>query len=344
LRRSPKRLYDLLLTLFRSNDDLYVFLENYNYSRASDVVDALPATSVPKSKFVMGAVQQLQAHGLDTEQLFARLADQFPARRESVEAVQGAYLANAAIPDRTDDRERPPPELGGPPTADLTTTFEKVMGDRPTFLDVSYLAIGYERAKSVAKLRMRFSRRWFAGTAFLVSADTLFTAHHNLWTGEQRADAVEVIFDYERSTRGADPESTMYRPDPELFIGSAEDDWALLKLAQPQATRPLAPLAKKAVRRGDRVAIVQHPNGMPKQVALHHNLVTYVSESRIQYLTDTEPGSSGSPVFDDDWNVVAVHHKGGLLELPGTQQSVYRNQGVPIERVLAGLAGHGIRL
>jgi V8-like Glu-specific endopeptidase len=333
-----------LSTLFRSNDDLYVFLANYNYSRASDVVGALPATSVPKNKFMMGAVQQLQAHGLDTEQLFVSLADQFPAQRESVEAAKDAYLANAAIPDRTDDGEQPPPELGGLRTADLTSKFEKVMGGRPTFLDVSYLAVGYERTKSVAKLRMCFSRQWFAGTAFLVSADTLLTAHHNLWTGKQRADAVEVIFDYERSTQGPDPESTLYRPDPESFVGSAEDDWALLKLNQPQAMRPLAPFATKEVRVGDRVAIIQHPKGMPKQVALHHNLVTYVSESRVQYLTDTEPGSSGSPVFDDDWNVVAVHHKGGLLELPGTQQSVYRNQGVPIQRVLAGLADRSIKL
>ena len=54
-------------------------------------------------------------------------------------------------------------------------TFEKIMGDRPTFLDVSYLALGYQRSKSVAKLRMRFPNAWHTGTAFLVKPDTLLT-------------------------------------------------------------------------------------------------------------------------------------------------------------------------
>ena len=41
--------------------------------------------------------------------------------------------------------------------------------------------------------------------------------------------------------------------------------------------------------RANRVAIIQHPSGMLKQVALHHNLVTYADDSRLQYLTDTLP-------------------------------------------------------
>ena len=29
----------------------------------------------------------------------------------------------------------------------------------------------------------------------------------------------------------------------------------------------------------------------------------------IHYSTDTEPGSSGAPVFNDQWQVLALHHK-----------------------------------
>jgi V8-like Glu-specific endopeptidase len=46
------------------------------------------------------------------------------------------------------------------------------------------------------------------------------------------------------------------------------------------------------------------------------NAVVLVGEGRVQYLTDTLPGSSGSPVFDADWNVVALHHSGGWLKEP----------------------------
>ncbi len=30
----------------------------------------------------------------------------------------------------------------------------------------------------------------------------------------------------------------------------------------------------------------------------------------VHYRTDTSPGSSGSPVFNDQWEIVALHHSG----------------------------------
>ena len=41
------------------------------------------------------------------------------------------------------------------------------------------------------------------------------------------------------------------------------------------------------------------------------NQVTGMPEERfLHYQTDTAPGSSGSPVFNDQWEVVALHHSG----------------------------------
>jgi hypothetical protein len=341
--RRPKPLYDLLLALFRSTDALFELLANYPYRQADNLVAALPGANVPRSTFTMQAVQQIQAHGLDREQFFDTLADRFPERSDLIQAAKRAYLDDgSSASDQTTDMMTVPDLEPTSPTA--LNAFEKIMGDRPTFLDVSYLALGYQRAKSVAKLRMRFPNGWFTGTAFLVKPDTLLTAHHNLWTAGDRAVEVEVIFDYESSIEGLQLESTVHRPDPESFVGDSKDDWALLRLREPQLTRPFTPLADKAASEGDRVAIIQHPNGMLKQVALHHNLVTYAGASRLQYLTDTEPGSSGSPVFDTQWNVVAVHHAGGELSVPGKKQVVYRNQGIPIQCVLAGIGTLGLSL
>jgi V8-like Glu-specific endopeptidase len=88
----------------------------------------------------------------------------------------------------------------------------------------------------------------------------------------------------------------------------------------------------------DQVAIIQHPAGMAMQVALHNNLVTFADATRLQYLTDTLPGSSGAPVFDFNWDVVALHHAGGDLALPGTKQIVYRNQGIPAAQLRARMS------
>lgn len=54
----------------------------------------------------------------------------------------------------------------------------------------------------------------------------------------------------------------------------------------------------------------------------------------MQYLTDTMPGSSGSPVFDKDWRLVALHHSGGWILEPGSKSRYFRNEGIHIERVL----------
>ena len=74
-----------------------------------------------------------------------------------------------------------------------------------------------------------------------------------------------------------------------------------------------------------------------KQISLYHNIVTNTNERVVQYLTDTLKGSSGSPVFNSDWEVVALHHSGGgnkpgEPELPEGIKS--RNEGIFINKII----------
>jgi hypothetical protein len=66
--------------------------------------------------------------------------------------------------------------------------------------------------------------------------------------------------------------------------------------------------------------ILQHPDGKFKQVGLQDNYLTSVDENHglIRYTTDTDDGSSGSPVFNDNWDLIALHHAKGEMVFSST--------------------------
>jgi endonuclease G len=64
---------------------------------------------------------------------------------------------------------------------------------------------------------------------------------------------------------------------------------------------------------GEIANIIQHPRGRYKEVVLRENRLVARDETAqvLHYIADTEPGSSGSPVFNNDWETIALHHWGG---------------------------------
>lgn len=88
----------------------------------------------------------------------------------------------------------------------------------------------------------------------------------------------------------------------------------------------------QTVTRKERVNIIQHPRGRRKELSLHDNKVKYIYDIGIRYTTDTEPGSSGSPVFNNEWDLVALHHA-GWSETNGEAT----NEGIRISSIVAFL-------
>ena len=87
-------------------------------------------------------------------------------------------------------------------------------------------------------------------------------------------------------------------------------DATLLELeSSPEDVSPI-PVAVDRVVPRDRVNILGHPRGEEQVVSLQDNRVISVVPPKLTYRTPTESGSSGSPVFNQQWEVVALHHSG----------------------------------
>lgn len=218
---------------------------------------------------------------------------------------------------------------------------EKITGAQSTLLPITFLEVGLKVSRSVARVVRSDGS---SGTGFLIGGGWLLTNNHVLPSFEEAKDAM-AEFNYQETPSGTDAQISDYDLDRKRFHTSVANDWTVIGI-EPAAEQEwgFIPLQPVETRVSAFVNIIQHPGGGPKQIGLYHNTVVFAGEGRVQYLTDTLPGSSGAPVLNDAWQVVALHHSGGMLREPGTKQSFYRNEGIAITTVLADLAAAGVTL
>lgn len=242
--------------------------------------------------------------------------------------------------------EPPSPIIDGPKPAswegpETPDTLEKLMGYKSTLVPISYLEKGQLTARAVVRIVRQDGG---SGTGFVADGNILVTNHHVLPSAGIAATAV-VQFNYQQTVDGLNAPIAEFKLAPDvLFDSSEQDDWSVARIAgDPAATWGSLKLAARIPDVGEHVNIIQHPGGGPKQTSLFANVVVFADNTRVQYLTDTLPGSSGSPVFDADWNVIALHHSGGWITEPNAKSKslFYRNEGIAIERVMARMTAAG---
>jgi V8-like Glu-specific endopeptidase len=207
---------------------------------------------------------------------------------------------------------------------------EKII-ERNNLLKVAFLERGVQVARSVGHIAMDRG----VATGFLVADDVLMTNNHVFGDAEEAQGAV-VKFNFQDGLDGQPMTTDDYEIDPDDFFWTDADlDCTVVRVKRsPGSTWGVIPIPRSApVRVNDQVVIVQHPAGRPKEIALSDNEVAFVNDDVIQYLTDTEPGSSGSPVFDISWKLVGLHHSGGWIPEPNSQSTHFRNEGIRISAI-----------
>ncbi len=268
----------------------------------------------------------------------------------------------------------PAVELWAPGEAEATAIadvaeFERTINAAAGFNDIRVFRARLAEAEArTARVDIRGKA---SGTGFLVGDRYLLTNWHVV----KNAAGDGCVARFDHSTSDATGAVLDGRPvafaDDWLVASSVHDehtvelspdgpvvgtwDFALVRLAEPIGAQGIGPDPQQ-IERGVRghyqldggtydfqpeepVLIIGHPAGRPMQLsyASPAQLRTTKHGNRIRYRTNTEGGSSGSPVFNRDWRIVGLHHAAGPTKTPGEldQQTAGFNQGIPMPRLVA---------
>lgn len=217
---------------------------------------------------------------------------------------------------------------------------ERIMGKSDLF-PISYLQMGTNSGNSICRIQIRDDKGSFigSGTGFLVSENVLMTNNHVIDSMRTALNSL-AEFNYQDDVNFMPCPTCTFRLNPEQFFVTDEElDFTLVALKdnpssdkQPKDFGHLHLVAEEGkILEGEYVSIIQHPNGGPKAVTIRENKVSSILDDFIHYLTDTEPGSSGSPVFNDQWIVVALHHSG--VPNPNKKNAWIANEGIRISSI-----------
>ncbi|MBL7806538.1 MAG: DNA/RNA non-specific endonuclease [Saprospiraceae bacterium] len=158
-------------------------------------------------------------------------------------------------------------------------------------------------------------------TGFMVSERLLLTNWHVFKQKEEAMDS-EVQFGYEYDGSGRPKTPHIFKLAPKDFFYSFEKlDYCIVAVnpLDDQGRLPITEigyhylnptLGKLAGEGQEFVNIIHHPDGDYMQLSIRENKFVKIQENTLWYEADTSQGSSGSPVFNDQFQVVALHHMG----------------------------------
>jgi endonuclease G len=191
-------------------------------------------------------------------------------------------------------------------------------GSRALYMDVYFLDVARAAASSVG--RVVHNVFGWRGTGFMIS-DRLFMTCNHVILDAQKATEFFVEFNYELDVMAVPKAVTRFALAPDdFFMSSPKDaldftivalgnrvfgegnlsDFGYIPIKEPENRLPMDKLAN----------VIGHPKGQFKQMSIRSNRIAARSNEVLQYYTPANVGSSGSPVFNDKWKLIAMHHWG----------------------------------
>lgn len=223
-----------------------------------------------------------------------------------------------------------------------TDGLEKIIGEKSNLESIAWLLKGLNASKSVCRVVLSNGEK---GTGFVVKGGYLFTNHHVIYN-KNIASKTKIEFNYEVDAQGNPQKIASYFLDENEMQLNQDYDYCYIKIKD----IPENPLEQwgyleidtfSEPQIGEPAIIIQHPAGGMKQISFRDNDILAIWEHRLFYETDTLPGSSGSPVFNKEWKVVALHHAGktenGGIQINAEGKKMPANEGILMKNIMSHL-------
>ena len=239
--------------------------------------------------------------------------------------------------------------------------YERAIGKNDAVYS-NFVDLLYEAKRKVGRIVIkRGSENLGYATGFMISPTLLITNWHVFPEKYNVEDSV-VQFDYELDMHGNPKDAIVFKLDAEKFFYSFRAlDYCLIAVAKQDTSQEhflkeigcihLDPTVGKLGNLGEeRLNIIHHPGGEHKQLSIRENKFTKITSTTIWYKSDTAQGSSGAPVFNDQWQLVGLHHSGIPLKNEFGEYLDKEDKVIPVENgkidesKVCWLANEGIRI
>ncbi|MEM7131940.1 MAG: serine protease [Chloroflexota bacterium] len=241
------------------------------------------------------------------------------------------------------------------PSSDGSSGFERLI-DENDLLPAWFLERGAVVQRAIARVVLAqphtINNHTFPpgtgwATGFMVSP-SLFLTNNHVIHNKEFATKVRMQFNYQLGPDGLElPTQSFFPIVDSAFHTNAALDYTLIRL-QPTTDGDATVLPgerwgmiklnpRPVFRKDQHFNIIQHPKGRRKEISVQDNEIDKLFTNITRYKSDTEQGSSGSPVFDNLWQLVALHHAGGDRDATGKWLN---NEGIRIDRIVEDLRSH----
>lgn len=243
----------------------------------------------------------------------------------------------------------------------LKVKLEKVFGD-DSYKTYKWYMEGASRCEAVARIGADSTKGF--GTGFILPGNGLCTDLGDELVLVTNAHVVSPAYEAEESLRPEEAIAIFEALDPKQEFSDLQVAWSspsreldatVLRFNRNDIERLMA--LTKTVKRypvskylpaideppSQKIYVIGHPHGGTLQLSFQDNLlIDHDQTTKIHYRTPTDGGSSGSPVFNQQWQLIGLHHAGSE-EMPclnGKAGTYAANEGIWIQKIIAEAKSH----